>query len=353
MPIFLQYIMNGARRAVFVLAAWRFRLLLFIGVLFFATWLLMWWAEPGNDLVKPQNYFYWFVVSVTTVGYGDMYAKTGLGHLIGANLLLCGVAMVGVVIGQVSNWIIVGQSRRLKGLVKIHVHNHVIILGWDPANGPALFHQLQAEGTTVVVADDPRRLGEHPMPGESGMHFACAPYTDAALLDRANLITAQAVIINAPDADAVVLARRVQAANPAVHLVVMLTDLGLSADVAALAPGAAVVTATEPEIAASEALNPGVSTFLMDLLSRLGGENPFRAVVPDAPAGLTVGSLQAALKQRGNALVVGVGCQGCPPVNNPPWSTPLRGGDVVYYVDQRALRPAELAAACQAVPATI
>lgn len=38
---------------------------------------------PDNAITRPQNYWWYFVVTAATVGYGDFFPTTVLGHAVG------------------------------------------------------------------------------------------------------------------------------------------------------------------------------------------------------------------------------------------------------------------------------
>lgn len=72
-------------------------LVLFIGVLIFAC--LIYFVEQvdeheENSFKDIPRGFWWAIVTMTTLGYGDMYPRTALGYLVGAMCALCGVLML-------------------------------------------------------------------------------------------------------------------------------------------------------------------------------------------------------------------------------------------------------------------
>ncbi|CAL1540895.1 unnamed protein product, partial [Lymnaea stagnalis] len=81
-------------------------LLLSIGVLTFAC--LIYYAEQvvegsANDFKNIPRGFWWAVVTMTTLGYGDMYPRTALGYLVGAGCALCGLLMLALPVPVIVN----------------------------------------------------------------------------------------------------------------------------------------------------------------------------------------------------------------------------------------------------------
>lgn len=49
---------------------------------------------------------WWAFVTMTTVGYGDFYPVTIPGRLVAAGLMVCGIALIGVVTATIASWIV-------------------------------------------------------------------------------------------------------------------------------------------------------------------------------------------------------------------------------------------------------
>lgn len=73
---------------------------LFTGVLIFAC--IIYYAEPDNFRNIPLG-FWWALVTMTTVGYGDKYPKKELGYFIGCLCVLCGVLTIAFTVPIVVN----------------------------------------------------------------------------------------------------------------------------------------------------------------------------------------------------------------------------------------------------------
>ncbi|MBQ6029844.1 MAG: NAD-binding protein [Treponema sp.] len=77
--------------------------------------------------------FWYTIVTVTTVGYGDIAPASFLGRLSAMALLLVGVAIFGALSGKFASFILDRQQKKDKGLLKMtNMKNHFLICGWKP-----------------------------------------------------------------------------------------------------------------------------------------------------------------------------------------------------------------------------
>jgi voltage-gated potassium channel len=60
--------------------------------------------RPDSNIRGPEDALWWSVVTITTVGYGDLFPVTSEGRLIGAGLMICGVGLFAVLSGAFATW---------------------------------------------------------------------------------------------------------------------------------------------------------------------------------------------------------------------------------------------------------
>jgi hypothetical protein len=75
--------------------------LLFVGVSTFAY--LIYFAEPRNTVQSVPKAWYWAIVTMTTVGYGDISPTTGLGMLISSLCAISGVLLLSITLPMFVN----------------------------------------------------------------------------------------------------------------------------------------------------------------------------------------------------------------------------------------------------------
>jgi voltage-gated potassium channel len=69
-------------------------------------------GAPGANIETFGDALWWAWVTITTVGYGDLYPVTAVGRLIAVAVMLGGIALIGVVTATIASWIIERVSSR-------------------------------------------------------------------------------------------------------------------------------------------------------------------------------------------------------------------------------------------------
>lgn len=62
----------------------------------------IYFVENGTTVTSLSDAFWWSIVTTTTVGYGDISPKTGIGRMIAVTLMLTGVCVFGIVMSAVA-----------------------------------------------------------------------------------------------------------------------------------------------------------------------------------------------------------------------------------------------------------
>jgi voltage-gated potassium channel len=100
-------------------------LLFFLGIsLFFAGYM---WQVEGLSLIDT---YYFLITTATTVGYGDLSPKTDFGKVLVTVYMVVGIALLGLFLGKVTEWMVDVSSRRKKGLLRMKGQVDLIIAGY-------------------------------------------------------------------------------------------------------------------------------------------------------------------------------------------------------------------------------
>nr|WP_300308156.1 potassium channel family protein [Halomonas sp.] len=94
------------------------------------SWILLWlcgeWEIVGN-----VDYFYWIVVTASTVGYGDLSPVSLSGRMVTSLFVIpVGLGIFGLTIGRVAAYVSHQWRKGMKGLKALDYHDHVLVIGW-------------------------------------------------------------------------------------------------------------------------------------------------------------------------------------------------------------------------------
>src|SRR5438309_7704176 len=73
-----------------------------LGGLYAAGYPILLWSEPDSNPIRSlANYTYFFIITVTTVGYGDVVPVSTAGRLTAGVLAIGGIGAAAVAIGNI------------------------------------------------------------------------------------------------------------------------------------------------------------------------------------------------------------------------------------------------------------
>jgi voltage-gated potassium channel len=139
---------------------------------------------------------WWALVTVTTVGFGDITPVTPLGRIVGAVMMIAGMFTLALFAGIVGSSLVSGMlSIREEQFRMSDYVNHVVVCGYDESTHlllDALTRELDLAETRVVIFDDHERPRDVPpdfvwVEGDS---------TKESELDKVRLTHAAAVIVS-------------------------------------------------------------------------------------------------------------------------------------------------------------
>ncbi|NUW44901.1 ion channel [Nonomuraea rhodomycinica] len=339
MPLFLARML--AR--LVLLGTWWTPVLVFT-LVFLTSWPLMALAEPaGSEIVAPGNYWWYFVVTASTVGYGDLYPETAAGHAVGAYVIAGGIATLTTVFTRFASSLERAKGRRMRGAVTVDMSGHIVLLGYTPGRTEQMVDELAADGSCRIVLCAWDEVQTHPMP-EREVTFVRGDLTDDKVLLRAGVHRAHSVLVDARD-DNEALAVAITADHVAhgAHLVVALRDVSRVRQLRYVRDTLRCVQWHSPYMITEELRDPGIAEVYTQLMTH-GDAETYSVRLPESVGPVLVDRCQVSLGRRCGATLLAART-GDELLVNPDWRTELPAGSVLYYVASRRLTPDELAAA--------
>jgi voltage-gated potassium channel len=137
-----------------------FKLALSIVVLLSLSSTCIYFLESRTTVPGLFEALWWSVVTMTTVGYGDIVPATSTGKVIGILVMASGIGLVSTLTGNLASLLVERKANKRKGLLAVKITGHVIILGWN-SSVPSLVRGLRENGLLdqdglVLVTDLPQ-----------------------------------------------------------------------------------------------------------------------------------------------------------------------------------------------------
>jgi len=315
---------------------------LLIGGLYVAGYFMLRWSEPATNPIRSlPTYTYFFIVTVTTVGYGDIVPVTMTGRLIAGGIAVGGIGAAAVALAKIFNSIGNYVRRREKGLLRFDMKDHIVIFGNRGAETAALIQQLiadrQSSGTEIVLCS--HSTERNPFP--DFIDFVRGEPTSLDVMTRASVKDAGKVIIHAgTDYESISIALAVKEINLKAPIVVRANDPGKEVDIERVDRTRVVcISAIEVPMMIREIHNPGITQVIEKLLSPDGQD--LRSIhVPDGRT-FRFGPLAHAFREEYGAILIGMRPAGksvnAGAVLNPAFNAVVEGGMFLDYIARDAV----------------
>lgn len=309
------------------------------------SWILLWlcgeWEIVGN-----VDYFYWIVVTASTVGYGDLSPVSLSGRMVTSLFVIpVGLGIFGLTIGRVAAYVSHQWRKGMKGLKALDYHDHVLVIGWHSDRTIRLLKLLLREIDTHA---DAKHLAlcvseyiENPLPGRIGF-VKVSSYTDEQDMERACVGTASCVVIDCADDDVTAAAALyVCNRNPDAHVITYFNNQKMGSLLQKHFPNIEPMPSVATEMLAKSAMDPGSSALFHELLNVDRGMTQYSAEYQGL-AGIELGLLFHSFKERYEATIIGV-CDGRGEsiAINPPLSTVVMPGMLIFYIADERIKHIE------------
>ncbi|MBY3551872.1 ion transporter [Modestobacter lapidis] len=325
---------------------WRLPLAVIVGV-FLTSWLAMALVEPADSgIAAPGNYWWYFVVTAATVGYGDFFPVSTAGHVVGTYVIVGGIVTLTLLFTRLADYLQSVRGKRLRGVVGLDLADHVVVLGYTPGRTERMLAELAAEGrASIALCAWDGDVPQNPVPEQQAVSFVRGDLTNVDVMTRASVARARTVIVDGrDDNETLAMAVAVDHANPGVHMVAALRDLGRRESLRYVNPGIACVQWHMPSLITEEACDPGLTEVYSDLMTSGGHGNTYSLRLPAGHRFATFGACQVHLGETFGATVLAVRDADGLTVS-PPWDRPMPVGTTLYYVAGRRIEARELAPA--------
>lgn len=165
------------------------------------TRILLWifvvitYGTVGFHIIEGQSWtvsFYWTIVTIATVGYGDFSPETNLGMYFAITLIVLGIGSFAIAIEAIVEFLVQRQEMRLMGLINVKKTEHVVICGWTESTMECI-KEIGKENEIYVIDED-ETVRKKALKNE--VNFVHGDPTRIKDLQKANVKGAKAIIVD-------------------------------------------------------------------------------------------------------------------------------------------------------------
>jgi len=308
------------------------------------TFLIVGSGTAGYMIIEGWNIldaFYMTVITMGTVGYGEVHEISKTGQLFTILLIFFGVGFFVYVAGIVVQFMVEGRIRTILGRRSLdkkidRLKDHYIICGYGRI-GRVLCKNLQRKPLDLVVIEKDKEL--IPIMDEDKVLYVCGDVSDEANLIKAGIRRAKGLVaVLATDADNVFLVLTARQLNPDLYIVARACQAESKAKLQAA--GANNVESPYEMGAVSMAqriIRPTVTNFL-DLAFTYSRKDIQMEEIPVSPSSALSNVMlkNSGIRQQFNLIIIAIKKSDDSMLFNPSFETVIEAGDTVIAVGEEA-----------------
>ena len=294
---------------------------------------------------------WWAIVTLTTVGFGDISPVSLGGRVIGVVLMFFGIGVLGTFTATIASVFVDQRQRKDRGMGDCDLGGHIILCGWNYRTQEIL-KDLRADSRSAarpiaLVAD----VETNPAGDDEHLCFVRGTETEDDLM-RAGVKRAETVVLvgdrsqdyQARDAKAVLAVLTVKSLNPSAYVIVELAgEENVRHCRHARADEIVVGADLCSRVISTATLDHGISKVLHELLSARVGHDLMTHSVPAECDGRKFIDVFSELKREKGMIALAIKRHGKESiVTNPDADYPVAAGDRLVVISNRARADAQV-----------
>ena len=270
--------------------------------------------DDNASIRSIPNALWYIVVTLATVGYGDMYPVSAAGKFIGSVFVLSSIGIIGFFIGTISTIIKDVSERRKMGYGGTDMRGHIVIVGWDNFTRAIAENLLAAKRRVAIIVNQKSHVEEISEQFASKNVFVLfSLYDQTHNFSKVNLSEATLVFINTQsDTENLICILNIKQHYPKTKFIVVLEESRLKETF--FGAGVTYVLSKNDiaaKLVASYIFEPDVANFNNDILTPTTSKEDFdiqeyKVLEFNPYVGSRYGDVFNDIKSRHGAIAVGV-----------------------------------------------
>lgn len=253
-----------------------------VGILLIISSSIMYYVETE---AQPDSFtnifqaFWWGIVTLTTVGYGDIYPITAVGKFLSSIVSFLGIGLVAIPTGILGSAFLEEISNKKEGSIEdVEFSEHIVFCGWS-STALSVFEELKSRN----YQDKPMVLiSQTPNPNIPGVTYINGDFADEAILKKAGIDRSSTCVVFATsgpndteqkiDLRSILTVYQIRRLNPDTHLIVEIVRKENAEIIKERMQGDEIIFKEDIDTAvtASAIRHPFISRFLYELLDGKG-----------------------------------------------------------------------------------
>ena len=283
--------------------------------------IILQWLEPG-EISKDDNPYWWAIVTMTTVGYGDFSPATPAGRMFAVLIMFIGISLVSLLTASISSIFVAQKIREGKGLEQLNLNNHLILCGWNPNGGrilDSIQHLSNSKKLELVLINEMNEEDVTQLKNryqQLDINFVAGDFTQEEILNKANIFEANTVIVipnttgsevATYDEKTIFATLTIKSMDPSIRVVAYLLDReNLTHIKRADADEVVVGDDFSAHILASHVVDPGIPQIANQLIESNSNSRFKRINIPSEFIGKSYSELFDHFQKLDGSLLIGV-----------------------------------------------
>lgn len=271
-------------------------------------------AHPDGTIRTFVDALWYSLITLTTIGYGDLYPITPLGKVVSLTLVIGSIGVIGYFIGEISNKINTYMGKKKKGLMGTDFSNHYVIIGWNAFGNMVAEQVINANQKVAFVVHTMEDLETIKAKFSKDKVFVFFnESTNISDLEKVNIQLSKAVFVNLDDdTKTLVFVINLKKQFPNVNITTTCTQQELKDTLLNVGVGNVILqNEITSRMVASSLFEPHVAEYVNDLIatSILDDDNDiqqYKVIETNPYLGKTYLETYIQLKQDLNIILIGL-----------------------------------------------